>query len=58
MPNKLWAQMSLEEKLDTLHHNIERLIEIASEAATDVDSRLARIEERLGSSEPGWSERP
>jgi hypothetical protein len=56
MPSKVWAQMSLEEKLDALHDNIQRLIEIAT--AMDVDRRLARIEERLGSSEPGWSERP
>jgi hypothetical protein len=58
MPSKVWAQMSLEEKLDALHDNIQRLIEIATAAAMDVDRRLARIEERLGSSEPGWSERP
>jgi hypothetical protein len=37
---------------------IQRLTEIATAAATDVDRRLARIEERLGRSEPGWSERP
>jgi hypothetical protein len=58
MPSKSWAHMSMEEKLDALHDSIQRLIEIASEAAMDVDRRLARIEERLGSSEPGWSGRP
>jgi len=40
MSSKLWAQMSIEEKLDALHDSIQRLIEIATAAATDVDSRL------------------